>query len=361
VTWTLAAIAELVEGEFLGDGAREITAALPLHESHDKAITLISHRRYLNRLDAIVAGGVIVGRKLLEAEKIDCAALVARGQVGGTIVVNDPLAATLRVALKFQPAAAPPEAGVHPQAFVHPTALVGAGASIGPFAHVGARSVIGERAILHPHAVVREDCRVGREVEIHPHAVLYPRTEVGDHCILHSGVVLGCDGFGYVLRDGRHVPVPQLGKVVLQADVEIGANSAVDRATLGSTVIGEGTKVDNLAQIAHNCRLGSHNIIVGQVGLAGSVTTGSYVVIAGQTGVADHVTIGDRAVIGARSGLYTDVPAGETYLGLPAKPERDVKRDVLNIERLSELRRQMARVVRHLNLTAPVTEERKAG
>ena len=181
---------------------------------------------------------------------------------------------------------------------------------------------------------------------IFPNAVLYENTEVGPRCVIHANAVLGAYGFGYGFADGRHVLSAQLGNVVLGADVEIGAGATIDRGTYGPTTIGEGTKIDDLVMVAHNCRIGRHNMLCSQVGIAGSTTTGDYVVMAGQVGVRDHVHIGDRAVLGAMAGVTNDVPDGSRMIGIPATPEREQKIKQAALSKLPEMRRQLKQLQR---------------
>jgi len=209
---------------------------------------------------------------------------------------------------------------------------------------VGADCRIGNGCVLHPGVVLGEGSVLGNDCVIHPHAVMYPRTTVGNRALVHAHAVLGADGFGFKLVDGRQQKVPHLGCVELGDDVEIGAGSAVDRATFGRTRIGDGTKIDNLVQVGHNCKIGPHNLIVSQTGIAGSCKTGAYVVIAGQVGIADHITLGDNAQVGAQSGVMRDVPSGQVVLGSPGRPERDAKRILVSMERLPEILKEFRRL-----------------
>ena len=203
--------------------------------------------------------------------------------------------------------------------------------------------------------------QIGQDVTIFPNAVLYENTIVGPRCVIHANAVLGAYGFGYGFVDGRHVLSAQLGNVVLGADVEIGAGSTIDRGTYGPTMIGEGTKIDDLVMVAHNCRIGRHNMLCSQVGIAGSTTTGDYVVMAGQVGVRDHVHIGDRAVLGAMAGVTNDVPDGSRMIGIPATPERDQKVKQAAFSKLPEMRRQLKQLQRAVDaLLGPVAGGRQA-
>ncbi len=234
--------------------------------------------------------------------------------------------------------------GIDPLASVHPSAVIGPEVSILPFACVGAGTILGARCRVGSGVVLGRECRIGDDVILHPNVVLYDGTILGDRVIVHANAVLGADGFGYRLHQGQHRKVPQLGWVEIGADVEIGACATVDRGTFQATRVGPGTKIDNLVMVGHNCRIGSHNLLAGQVGIAGSTATGAYVVMAGQVGVADHLHIGDGALLERPApSVAQDVPAGERHLGTPARPEREAKRILLSLARLPDL----CRDVRH--------------
>jgi UDP-3-O-[3-hydroxymyristoyl] glucosamine N-acyltransferase len=246
-----------------------------------------------------------------------------------------------------------PGPSIDPRSAIDPTAEIAEECYVGPFAVVEANVSIGRGCRIHAHAVVGSGCRIAADVTVHAHATLYPNTTIGERSIVHSGAVIGCDGFGYQLRDGRHEKIPQIGNVVIGADVEIGANSTVDRGTFGSTRVGDGTKIDNQVMIAHNCQIGRHNVFAGQVGIAGSSSTGDYVTIAGQVGIADHVHVGEQATLGADAGVYTDIPAGSRFVGTPARPLQEAKRLHLALERVPEMRKELLEVRRLLGLGKP--------
>jgi UDP-3-O-[3-hydroxymyristoyl] glucosamine N-acyltransferase len=242
-----------------------------------------------------------------------------------------------------------PEAGIHPSAFVDPSAKVDAGASIGALASVGARTEIGPRTVLHANVTICDDVRVGADCLFHPGVVVRERCMIGDRVILQPGVAIGGDGFGYEFNEsGEHEKVPQIGNVVIEDDVEIGANSAVDRARLGTTRIERGAKIDNLVQIGHNCLIGAHSMVISQVGLGGSTRVGSRVFIMGQAGAAGHLTIGDGSFIAGRAGVMSDLPPGSRVWGFPAVPERRWHRSTLLVARLPELLRRLRVLERHL-------------
>jgi len=211
---------------------------------------------------------------------------------------------------------------------------------------VGERTIIGPGAVLSCGSHVGADCVIGDDAQLFPNVVLYDRTQIGRRVRIHAGAVIGGDGFGYVFHEGQHLKVPQIGNVVIEDDVEIGSNVTIDRGALGSTVIGKGTKIDNLVQIGHNSVLGEHCILCGQVGIAGSTRIGSQTTLAGQVGVAGHVSIGSRVTIGAQAGVMHNVPDGEKWLGSPAQPDRDAKRILIALQRLPELSKRVIELER---------------
>ena len=206
---------------------------------------------------------------------------------------------------------------------------------------IGPKVRIGARSVLMGGNYLGRDCQVGEDVTLFPNVLLYARTQIGHRVTIHGGTVIGSDGYGYVFDEGRHRKVLQVGNVVIHDDVEIGANAAIDRAALGSTVIGKGTKIDNLVHVAHNVAMGSHCLIMGQVGFAGSTKLGDYCVVASQSGIAGHLTLGRQSRVGAKSGVMRDVPEGRTVLGIPACPDREAKRQWIAVQKLPEMMRQM--------------------
>jgi len=334
---TVRQLAALVRGTVVGDGDLVIHAARPLAEAAAGDITFVEGARRAALLRGCRASAAVV-----------LPSLPANGMA--LIQVEDPLAAFVTIVRHLHGRPEPPPHGIDPLAFVHPTARVGEGASIFPFAVVGEGSVIGARCRLHSGAVIGRYCRLGEDVTVFANAVLYDDTVLGDRVIVHASAVLGADGFGYRFHDNRHCKVPQLGRVEVGDDVEVGACTTIDRGTFQATRIGAGTKIDNLVQVAHNCQVGRHNLFVSQMGIAGSSSTGDYVVIAGQAGITDHVHIGSRAVIGAQAGVTRDVPEGQRLLGQPATPEREQKRILMTLEKLPEMRRDLQRIKRQLGL-----------
>jgi UDP-3-O-[3-hydroxymyristoyl] glucosamine N-acyltransferase len=342
VAVTVQRLADLVQGKVRGDGARTIVAARPLGDAGPEDVSFLEGEKQLRLLNNCRAAALVVPASLLSKLPEACSAIF--------IAVPDALGAfiTLVEFLHGRPLEGPH--GIDPLASVHPSVVIGPEASILPYACLGAGTILGARCRVGSGVVVGRDCRIGDDVLLYPNAVLYDGTILGDRVIIHANAVLGADGFGYRLHQGQHRKVPQLGWVEIGNDVEIGACATVDRGTFQATRVGPGTKIDNLVMIGHNCRIGSYNLLAGQVGIAGSTTTGTYVVMAGQVGIADHVHIGDGALLGARAGVAQDIPAGERYLGAPARPERETKRMLLSLTRLPEVCRDVRRILQHLGL-----------
>jgi UDP-3-O-[3-hydroxymyristoyl] glucosamine N-acyltransferase len=337
VSVTLRQLAELVQGQVVGNGDLVIQSARSLGEAVEGDITFVETDKNAPQLQQSKASAAVVPPTMPINDK-------------ALIQVADPLMAFARIVRHLHGKPTPPRHGIDPRAWVDPTATVGGEPSIHPFASIGAGSMVGARCNIHSGAVIGRDCRLGDDVVLYPNAVLYDGTILGDRVVVHANAVLGADGFGYRFHQGKHAKVPQLGHVEIGPDVEIGACTTIDRGTFQATRIGEGTKIDNLVQIAHNCQVGRHNLLVSQLGIAGSSTTGNYVVIAGQVGIVDHVHIGDGAIIGAKAGVTKDVPAGQRTLGAPATPERDQKRILMSLEKLPEMRRDLRKIKQHLGL-----------
>ena len=231
--------------------------------------------------------------------------------------------------------------GIHPSTNIDPSAQVDATAHIGPNCVIDARVQIGPRSVLLGGNYIGHDCRLGEDVCLFPHVVLYARTVIGHRVVIHAGTVIGSDGYGYVFDEGRHRKVLQVGHVIIHDDVEIGANAAIDRAALGATVIGAGTKIDNLVHVAHNVVMGRHCLVMGQVGFAGSTHLGDYVIIASQSGIAGHLKLGHQAMVGAKSGVMRDIPDGGKVLGIPAMPDKQMKRQIIAAQQLPEMIRRL--------------------
>jgi len=320
---TAAQIAEQLHGEVIGDGTVPLTGFSCADRARAGDLTFAEKDAYFAAADASPASAIIVAGPFTSATKV----LIR--------VPNARIAAAQALPLFFPPDKHAP--GVHPSACIAPSAQVDATAHIGPGCVIGAGTVIGARTALLGGNHVGENCRIGDDVCLFPNVVIYGRTQIGHRVAIHAGTVIGSDGYGYVFDRGRHLKVLQVGNVVIGDDVEIGANSAIDRAALGSTVIGAGTKIDNLVHVAHNVTFGKHCLIMGQCGFAGSSQFGDYCVIASQTGVAGHLKIGNQVTVGGKSGVTHDLADKETVLGFPAVPDKQAKRQWISIQKLPDM------------------------
>ena len=330
---TLAELAALVDGQIIGDGQLMILGAATVRDAEPGQITLVDQLEKAHLLQQCLAAAVVAPHGFV-SENLPA------------IQVDDVHRAFATIVSHFCPQREMARIGISPLAAVSPTATIGNDVDIHPFATIGDGVTIGDGSTIYSGVHIMAGSQIGEQTTIFSNAVLYENTIVGPRCLIHANAVLGAYGFGYGFANGRHVLSAQLGNVVLGADVEVGAGSTIDRGTYGPTSIGEGTKIDDSVMVAHNCRIGRHNMLCSQVGVAGSTTTGDYVVMAGQVGVRDHVHIGDRAVLGAMAGVTNDVPAGARMIGIPATPERDQKIKQAAFSKLPEMRRQLKQLQR---------------
>ena len=330
----LAAIAGLELPE--GSGALEITGVASLQEARPRDVTFFGNPRYLAQLRSCKASAVLVPLEFTE-------------QIGPVVLrVANPSAAFAAVVAAFAPPEVVATPGTHASAVVAASATLGEGVSVGPLAVIEEGAVIGAGSVIGAGCLIGNEVRLGEGCHLHPGAIIRERCILGNRVILQPGAVIGSCGFGYEFKEGRHIKIPQTGIVEVGDDVEIGANTTIDRARFGRTVIGEGSKIDNLVQIAHNVQIGSHTIICSQVGIAGSTRVGSYVTLAGQVGLAGHLEIGDKAVIGAQSGLSKNVPSESMVIGAPAKPMKEWKQNNFYISQLGKLYERVKELERKL-------------
>jgi len=328
--FTLAQLAARVGGDVVGEGELRVTGIRPLEEAGPEHLSFYHNRRYLEAARASKAGALLVAEAALFP--------------GRTLLVRrDPYVALAELLELFYPAPAPAP-GVHPSAVVAPSARIGEGASVGPHVTVGERVVVGERAVLGPGCVLGEGAEVGADTVLRANVVIEAGCRVGARCLLHAGVVVGSDGYGFATVGGVHRKVPQVGIVVIEDDVEIGANCTIDRAALGETRIGRGCKLDNLVHVGHNVQVGEHSLLVAQVGISGSTKLGHHVVMAGQSGAVGHIRIGDGTVVTAKTGVTEDTPPGAMVSGFPSRPHKQWLRALANLYSLEELRRTVKRL-----------------
>jgi UDP-3-O-[3-hydroxymyristoyl] glucosamine N-acyltransferase len=331
VRLTVRELAEALGCPFQGDGSVVLTGVAGLDKAGPGELSFLAHPRHRSRFETTRAAAVILSPEI-------------PWERTPTLRAENPRLAFARAAAFF---ARPvrPEPGIHPTAVVSASARVGTGVSIGALCWVGDRAEIGDRTVLFPLVSVYPDARIGRDALLHSQVTVREGCSIGNNVILHAGVVIGSDGFAYVKApDGSQVKVPQLGTVRIEDDVEIGANSTVDRAALGETVVGRGTKIDNLVMVAHNVEIGTNAILIAQTGIAGSSKLGNNVVTGGQVGLADHVTVGDNVSIAAQSGVVRDIPAGSVVGGSPHLEIREWIRISALLRRLPDLVQDVQRL-----------------
>ena len=302
----LSLLAEWVGGKVVGDGQTLITGVSEVEQAREGDLVFAWTKTFAEQAFASAASAVVTSPTFQRAEK-PC------------LLVDNPRLAMALLLERLFPAPAFP-AFISPKASIAEGVQLGEGVFVGDFAVIGEGSVIGDGTVIFPHAYIGRNVVVGMHCRIHPFAVLHDGVFVGNRVIIHAGAVIGREGFGFVWDGERHRRIPQIGTVVLEDEVEVGAHACIDRATLGETRIGRGTKIDNLVQIAHNCRLGAHCLLAGQVGLAGGVQVGNGVLVGGQVGVADHRHIGDEVRLAAKTGLMGDAPPKSQWGGYPARP-----------------------------------------
>ena len=319
----LSQVAQLVGGEVLGNNDPEITGVAPIGQAGPGDLTFVANPRY---------------RPLLKSTKASAAIVDNQTEWPALSLIRhpNPYYAFLLVLRQFHPDEHPVASGVHPQAFVAPDAVLGHKVGIGPFAVIEFGAKIGDEVQIAAGCYVGKNVEIGEHSLLHPNVTIRERVKIGSRVIIHSGTVVGSDGFGYAKEKGTYHKIPQVGTVVIEDDVELGANVTIDRATMGETRIGKGTKIDNLVQIAHNVKIGENSIIVSQVGISGSTEVGKNVTIAGQVGMTGHLHIGDGAIIAAQSGVHRDIKPGQIVLGSPAREMQKSKKIEAIISNLPE-------------------------
>jgi UDP-3-O-[3-hydroxymyristoyl] glucosamine N-acyltransferase len=334
VSFTLGRLADALGASLLGDPGLVVTGVAPLDVAGPRQISFLTDPKYLKQARASRAGALLVSRDVT-------------GLDVPLLQVDRPQQALIALLGLFHPEPSD-EPGVHPTACVAHEARIDPSASVGPLAVVEAEAVVGPRTHIGALSFVGRRAVLGEDVRLYPRVVVREGVRIGNRVVVHSGAVLGADGFGYAFDGRAHVKIPQVGGLRIDDDVEVGANTAIDRATLGETIVRRGTKIDNLVQIGHNCDVGEDVILVSQVGIAGSSRIGNRAMLAGQVGVADHVTIGAGAILTAKSGVPSDVPAGEVWSGIPSRPTSEQKRIWAGESQLPELIRRVRALEKRL-------------
>ena len=329
---TAAEIARHLQGEVVGDASLRLTGFAPADKARAGDLTFAEDDDFFSRAEASAASAILVAGSYASTTKV-------------LIRVKNARVAFAKVLPLFFPEPIFPPG-------VHPSAVVAKSAQIDPTAHVGPHCIIGEKVRLGLRVVLRgcnyigDESELGEDTAIFPNVTIYSRSQIGKRVRIHAGTVIGSDGFGYVFDDDTQLKVPQIGNVIIGDDVEIGSNVSIDRGALGPTTIGNGTKIDNLVQVAHNVTIGEHCLLISQVGIAGSTHLGNYVILAGQVGLAGHLKLGNHVTVAAQSGVMTDIPDGAKYLGAPAVPDKQAKRQYIGISQLPELIRRVRELER---------------
>lgn len=351
-TCTVAQLAQHVGGTVVGDGAHVVSACHGLEDADAMHVSFVANAKYGKHLDTTRAGVVLVApdthKTVHRAADLPPLALIE---------VKDPYYAFQQAVVLLHGFRQQPAAGISPLAVVDPSAVIGADVYVGAYAVVASGVTIGAGSVIYPHVAIMEQARIGANCILYPHVTVYDACVLGDRVILHSGCVIGSDGYGFATHAGAHHKIPQVGNVILEDDVELGGNTVIQRAVTESTIIGKGSKLGDCVVIGHNTHVGPHNLFVSQVGLAGSATTGKYVVIGGQSGIGGHMMLGDGVQVAARSGVLGDVPAGMQVAGTPAvelKLARRVAMQQLTLPDLVKRIRELEDKVEKLSAAGPL-------
>ncbi len=331
---TLKELADYLGGDLQGDGSVRISGVAGLDDAQERQISFLANPRYAARVESTAAGALLLPPG-------------AKSYGKNAIYLANPYLGFAKLVTLFY--VRPPRVrGVMPGAFVGDRVVMGAAVTVYPGAFVGDGVILGDRVTLFPGVALYEGVEVGSDTVLHANVSIRERCRVGSRVIIHNGSVVGSDGFGYAPESTGHYKIPQVGIVIIEDDVEIGSNTTIDRAALGATIIRRGAKIDNLVQIAHNCVIGAHSIIVSQVGVSGSTKLGEFVTLGGQVGVAGHLEIGDRAMVGAKSGIHNDIPAGQVYSGYPAMPHRQWLKAAMAAPKIPEMRKSIIELEKRL-------------
>lgn len=351
---TLIEVAKIIDGEVVGDGNTVITGLCGIKEAKNGDLTFVANSKYLPLIEHTCASAIITSKEIEQASK-------------PIVKTDNPSLAFAKMVSLLSPNQAVHLAGIHSTAILGKNIKLGKNVAIGPYVVIEDEACIGDNSIIYTGCYIGHHSSIGTGVLIYPNVSIRERTVIGDRVIIHSGSVIGSDGFGFAIVKGIHEKIPQIGAVLIEDNVEIGANVTIDRARFDKTIIGKGTKIDNLVQIAHNVIIGENSIVVAQVGISGSTTIGKGVILAGQAGTVGHITIGDGAVIAARAGVTKSVAANTKVFGYPAKPHETAKRVNACVQRLpelyktiSELRQKVAKLEEQLNVRVSTDDKKRS-
>ncbi len=329
---TLLEIANLVDGIVVGNEHIQISTLSPIDDVQDNALVFADGADNLTKAENSLAAAILVANSVTSAQK-------------PIIRVAQPFNSFMRLLNHYYPQHTP-KPGIHPTAIIAEDVRIGRGVSIGAYVVIGAQSQIGDHVVIQNHVSIGHGVTIGDHAVLYPHVTIYDLSQIGKYVSIHASTVIGSDGFGYMLEDGQHMKVPHVGRVIIEDNVEIGANTVIDRATIGATIIGKGTKIDNLVQIAHSVKLGQHNILCAFTGIAGSSSSGNHVIFAADVGVGDHVRIDDHVILGARTGVPSrkHLKQGNVYLGSPARPKEKAIAQELATTRIPFISKHLKRL-----------------
>ncbi|MBB6275650.1 UDP-3-O-(3-hydroxymyristoyl)glucosamine N-acyltransferase [Porphyromonas circumdentaria] len=337
--YTLKEIASLIEGTVEGDADATVSAFGKIEEAKEGELSFIANSKYASFLYTSEATAVLVSKDFCPTHAYKPA----------LIRVENPYASLAKLMQFVAKELNPERNGIAQEAFIHPSVQIPANCYIAPFAYIEEGVVLGEGCSIYPHSYIGKDVTIGANTIIYPHVSIYYNCTIGSRCIVHAGSVIGSDGFGFAPTEDGYDKIPQLGTVKIEDDVEIGANTCIDRAVMGATVIGKGTKLDNLIQVAHNCTIGEHTVVASQSGMAGSSHLGSWCKIGGQAGIAGHITVGDRVNMGGQTGVLGNIKSDRTLLGSPAMDLSKALRAYTIIPKLPELSSRLSDLEKKLN------------
>jgi len=338
MVYTAKQIADLLNGEVVGNQEVTVSSFSKIEEGTPGTLTFLANPKYTSYIYTTKADIVLVNRDFVQEKAIEA-----------TLIKVDNAYAALGTLMDMVEKNTPVKYGVEPMSFVSESAVIGENVYIGAFAYIGNNVEIGDNSKIYPHSYIGDNVNIGNNTVIYSGVKIYHDTIIGNRCILHSGAVLGADGFGYSKEDAIYNKIPQIGNVVIEDDVEIGANTTIDRSVMGSTIIRRGVKLDNLIQIAHNCEIGENTAMAAQVGVAGSTKIGESCVLGGQVGIGGHIKIGKNSQIGAQSGIISNTKEGSELMGSPAYPVKNFFKSSIIIPKLPDIYRQLNAMEKELS------------
>lgn len=336
--FTVADIAKLIKGNIIGDETTKIHGFSPIEDGKSGHLSFIANERFAHFLDTTDSSALIVSKSLLKKK-----------QYNAVIIEVEDAYLSFQVLMNLYQNMKAKKHGIEEHSFIHKTATLGEDVYVGAFAYISEGVSIGEATEIFPQVYIGKNVKIGKNCKIDSGAKVYDNCIIKDNCIIHSNTVIGGDGFGFQPTSDGYSKIPQLGNVIIEDDVEIGSNCSIDRATIGSTVIGKGTKIDNLIQIAHNVKIGENNVIAAQAGIAGSTTIGNWNMIGGQVGIVGHISIGNEVKIQAQSGVNSNVKDGEILYGSPAIQAGDFRRNYVHFRKLTDLAKKIQELENKLN------------